>query len=316
MGNAFYGQRNMIQNPNPLRVVVGGGADADPFLIHGPAVISFSGGRTSAYMLHRILQAHGGALPTDVVVCFANTGREMPATLDFVRDCGAAWNVPIVWLEYRRDAETDAKWTEIVSHNSASRNGEPFEAMLLAHSTLPNPRQSFCTIELKIRQMVIYCQQHLGWKHWTNIIGLRRDESERYDGAMKRNASNKERFKAACPLYDAGIEEHDVLRFWRAQPFDLMLKGPHEGNCDGCFKKGLGALSLMFTDHPERMAWWLAQEAQPRGAGVGNRFRLERTMASVKRRAPDIAASIRNQRWLDGLDDPDALSCADAACGV
>jgi len=47
------------------------------FLITGPAVISFSGGRTSAYMLWRILQAHGGILPDDVVVCFANTGREM-----------------------------------------------------------------------------------------------------------------------------------------------------------------------------------------------------------------------------------------------
>ncbi len=62
----------------------------DPFLISGPAVISFSGGRTSAYMLWRILRAHGGALPDDVVVCFANTGREMSATLDFVRECGAA----------------------------------------------------------------------------------------------------------------------------------------------------------------------------------------------------------------------------------
>jgi hypothetical protein len=37
----------------------------DPFLITGPAVISFSGGRTSGYMLHRIVQAHGGmALPS------------------------------------------------------------------------------------------------------------------------------------------------------------------------------------------------------------------------------------------------------------
>ena len=94
---------------------------ADPFLITGPAVISFSGGRTSAYMLWRILQAHGGQLPGDVVVCFANTGREMPATLDFVHECATRWGVHVTWLEYRRDAETGRTWTEVVNHNSASQ---------------------------------------------------------------------------------------------------------------------------------------------------------------------------------------------------
>lgn len=59
---------------------------SDPFRITGPAIISVSGGRTSAYMLWRILQAHGGTLPSDVHAAFANTGREMPATLDFVQD--------------------------------------------------------------------------------------------------------------------------------------------------------------------------------------------------------------------------------------
>lgn len=73
----------------------------DPFRIVGPPVISFSGGRTSGYMLWRTLQAHGGTLPDDVVVCFANTGREMPATLDFVNDCAAHFGVHVHWLEYR-----------------------------------------------------------------------------------------------------------------------------------------------------------------------------------------------------------------------
>lgn len=60
-----------------------------PYLIEGPALISFSGGRTSALMLKRIIDAHGGTLPADVFVAFANTGREREETLRFVHECGA-----------------------------------------------------------------------------------------------------------------------------------------------------------------------------------------------------------------------------------
>jgi len=49
-----------------------------PYFCHGPTLVSFSGGRTSAYMLFQVLWAHGGVLPDYVIVAFANTGRELP----------------------------------------------------------------------------------------------------------------------------------------------------------------------------------------------------------------------------------------------
>ena len=39
-------------------------------------VIQFSGGRSSAYLLKQILDAHGGKLPANALVCFQNTGKE------------------------------------------------------------------------------------------------------------------------------------------------------------------------------------------------------------------------------------------------
>jgi 3'-phosphoadenosine 5'-phosphosulfate sulfotransferase (PAPS reductase)/FAD synthetase len=77
---------------------------SNPYKIIDPTCISFSGGRTSAYMLYKVLEAKDMSLPEDCVVCFANTGKEDEATLKFVNDCATNWNVPIVWLEYQ-DAE-------------------------------------------------------------------------------------------------------------------------------------------------------------------------------------------------------------------
>lgn len=133
----------------------------DPFLITGPAVISLSGGRTSAYMLWRILQAHGGTLPDDIVVCFANTGREMPATLDFVRDIGERWDVDTRWLEYRHEGDRRPFAVE-VDYVTASRRGQPFRAFLRAKSALPNPVQRSCTTELKIRTIKRFIVEVLG----------------------------------------------------------------------------------------------------------------------------------------------------------
>lgn len=244
---------------------------SDPFLINGPAIISVSGGRTSGYMLWRILQAHGGTLRADVHAVFANTGREMPATLDFVRDMQAHWNVPITWLEFTARRPDGFA---VVNHNSASRNGEPFAALLGLMPSLPNPVQRSCTTDLKIRTIKRWVMASLGWKHWASVVGLRADEPGRVERAMK---PQRDRWTNAMPLADAGISVVDVSRFWSAQSFDLGLAGKWEGNCDGCFLKSRAAILRMHADHPDRMRWWAEMEAVPRGTkGVNRRFRKDR----------------------------------------
>lgn len=288
---------------------------ADPFRITGPAIISVSGGRTSGYMLWRILQAHGGTLPPDVHAVFANTGREMPGTLDFVQAMASHWGVHIAWLEYRH--APGRPYTEVVSHNSASRQGEPFEAFLQASSALPNPVQRSCTTELKIRTVKRWVLADRGWDRWKNVVGLRADEPWRVydvriaDGQIQpppavprpnlwgfvppapKRTRRRERWSMVLPLDDAGTTKNDVMAFWQAQPFDLGLRGPWEGNCDGCLLKSKAAIMRMLADHPERMQWWQKMEAVPRGtAGVNRRFRDDRddyaTMAALVRDMPRL----------------------------
>jgi 3'-phosphoadenosine 5'-phosphosulfate sulfotransferase (PAPS reductase)/FAD synthetase len=233
----------------------------DPFKIDGPTCISFSGGRTSAYMLWRVLVSNGG-LPADALVCFANTGKEEEATLRFVRDCSANWGVPITWVEYRAEAPGYA----VVDFDSASRNGEPFEAIIRKRNYLPNPVTRFCTVELKIRAMHKHLKA-LGWQAegWDQMVGIRADEQRRVSKIRARPSPETVAETMCMPLADAGVTVQDVSAFWSAQPFNLELptyKGRTlAGNCDLCFLKPAAQIASLIAEKPQRAVWWASMEA-------------------------------------------------------
>lgn len=271
---------------------------SNPYLITGPALISFSGGRTSAYMLKHILDAHGGTLPDDVVVAFANTGKEREETLRFVHDCATHWNVKIHWLEYRAGEERFAE----VGFNSASRQGEPFAALIAKRNYLPNSVTRFCTQELKIRVMRDFARS-LGWKNWVNVIGLRYDEGHRVLRALDRNENGSDPWKNAMPMARAKATKRDVMAFWAAQPFDLQLKS-YEGNCDLCFLKAKAKLMALIRENPGMADWWAEQERKVR-PGSAARFVTEYSYA-------DLADTVSRQGFLFD-DDGEEF---DAECGL
>ena len=226
----------------------------DPFRITEPTCISFSGGRTSAYMLWRVLQSNGG-LPDEAKVCFANTGKEEEATLRFVDRCSKEWGVPITWLEYRTEEPF-----AVVDYHTASRNGEPFEALIVKKKYLPNPVTRFCTVELKIRPMGRYLHsiglvENPSYGEQAAWIGIRADEPRR----VAKIAD-----KSRVPLAISGVSKADVLAFWDTQPFGLEL--PHingetvHGNCDLCYLKGGKQILSLIAEKPERAVWWARME--------------------------------------------------------
>lgn len=238
----------------------------DPFKIDSPTCISFSGGRTSAYMLWRVLQSNCG-LPDEAIVCFANTGKEEEATLRFVQDCSDHWSVPITWLEYQRADEPKDRF-KVVDFATASRNGEPFEAVIRAKNYLPNPVTRFCTVEMKIRTMHRYLRS-LGWadgdNEWDQFVGIRADEERRVAKIRARPSPETVRETMCLPLADAGVTVQDVGAFWDAQPFNLGLdtfKGRTlAGNCDLCFLKPAAQIQSLIAEKPERAEFWIRMEA-------------------------------------------------------
>lgn len=248
---------------------------SNPYKIEGPALISFSGGRTSAFMLWNILQAHGGVLPDDIYVTFANTGKEAPETLDFVHEIEQKWGVKIYWLELYFGEERPVYRTKIVDYETASRNGEPFEALLDRRKYLPNPVTRFCTSELKIKVMSRFMRKLQGYKNWYNVIGLRYDEPRRVASALKQY----EAWTNITPMNDAKHTVEDVSEFWRKQNFDLKLTNANgktpAGNCDLCFLKGMDTTISILKERPEMADWWIKQE-QKFGQHEGATFRKDR----------------------------------------
>ena len=242
------------------------------------------------------MQSNEG-LPAEAIICFANTGKEDEKTLEFVRDCAINWNVEIYWLEFQ-DAEPAFKR---VTFETASRSGEPFEALIRKRNYLPNPVTRFCTSELKIRTIHKYLKS-LGWEHNESMdwVGMRADEQRR---------AAKIADKSRIPLVTAGITKEDVGAFWRSQPFDLGLPNMNgvtmHGNCDLCFLKGGSQILSLITEKPERAVWWARMEAlalalasKPSGAV----FRSDR---------PSYASMLKFSQEQQDMFDPneEAIAC-------
>lgn len=272
---------------------------ANPYRIEGPALISVSGGRTSGFMLRKIMDAHGGKLPGNVLPVFLNTGREVEATLVFLREMQERWQCPIWWVEYRyADRPDGGKFHtfEVVDYCTASRKGEPFEQLIAARSYVPNPVTRFCTVELKIRTAERFARS-LGWGEYANCVGLRADEPRRV-AKMKGDTKSE---NVVMPMAEAGVTKADVLAFWREQSFDLQLPGDDNafGNCDLCFLKGRDKIEKVMRATPKSADWWARQEE-----AVGGTFRRDRPTY----RQMVTQLTVQGQMFDDAIED-DTLPC-------
>jgi len=206
--------------------------------------ISFSGGKTSAYMTKWMLENKKDDYE-NIVVLFANTGQENEETLRFVDACDKEWGFNVVWVEAVVNAEFGKGTTHnIVNYETASRLGEPFEDVIKKYG-IPNNAGMFCTRELKLSPMRSYMRS-IGWKKGTyeTAIGIRVDEMDRISSKMVEE-------KLIYPLAEMQkMTKSMVNDFWRKQEFTLNLR-EHEGNCSWCWKKSKRKLLTLAKATPE-----------------------------------------------------------------
>lgn len=200
--------------------------------------VSFSGGRTSAYMSYMIKQNYD----CELKFIFMNTGQEHEKTLEFVDRCDKEWDLSVVWLEAVVQKGRVGTSFKIVDFESASRNGEPFEEVIAKYG-IPNQIMPHCTRETKLSPFNKYIKS-IGWDDCLTAIGIRMDEIDR----MQADAKEKGLIYPLVSEFPA--DKATVNRFWDAQNFDLGLS-PLYGNCVFCWKKTTRKHLTIIKESPE-----------------------------------------------------------------
>lgn len=246
------------------------------FKIDCPTALTISAGRSSGLTLRMTLDRNDG-LPADAIPMFCNTGKEDEASLRFVRDMAERWSVPVVWLEYREGGNF-----AIVNFDTASRNGEPFEAVIRQRGgVLPNPVARYCSSEMKTRTMHRYLRS-IGFEEWDTFLGIRADEPVRVAKFRANPHPETKDETVRLPLAEVDITAHVVGEFWRNSPFDLGLPNMNgktmHGNCDLCMLKPAHQVFSLIAENPARAIWWAAQEQKAAAVTMGNGryFRTDR----------------------------------------
>jgi hypothetical protein len=218
-------------------------------------LISFSGGRTSAFMLWYLTHVWEDRSQYDIVVVFANTGKEVEGTLLFVDECAQEWGIDIIWVEGYPSAKGKG-WKvfhKVVDYKTASRNGEPFEAMC-AKLGIPSTNAPFCSDQLKRKAIESYLQS-IGWVNgsYDIAIGYRVDEPKRW---RKKNGQRKIKKNRILPLVDIfPVDKPYIIEWFSDKSFNLDIH-EDDGNCDNCWKKDLPRLCRNAIRKPKSFDWW------------------------------------------------------------
>lgn len=213
-------------------------------------VVSFSGGRTSGYMVYLIEQMRKkGEWTGDVEYVFMDTGAEHPETYNFIRNVVNQFGINLTCLQADFEQEVgEGHSYNVVSINHIKHDpvDGPFGRMMKKYG-VPTISSAWCTSRMKEETYGKYCNDKYGKGNYITWLGIRADEPKR----LKIGKNPNLRYMAEI----TDFKKQDVLHFWQQQCFDLGID-EHLGNCVFCFKKTHEKVALAGRDEPELLNQW------------------------------------------------------------
>lgn len=206
-------------------------------------VVSFSGGRTSAYLVWLMEQMKQKGEIEDVSYVFMDTGAEHPNTYQFVKDVAYYFSVDITLLRTVVIPEMGKSCGYRVVHaDEIGHDLDPFKDVVRKYG-VPKNHMPHCTLHMKTSPFKKYCNDKYGKGNYTTWLGIRADEP--------RRLGPKDGIRYLAEISD--FDSDDVMEFWANQDFDLNfdVESGWLGNCLFCHKKSNPKLALAAMDEPE-----------------------------------------------------------------
>ncbi|MCS6241527.1 phosphoadenosine phosphosulfate reductase family protein [Shewanella baltica] len=202
-------------------------------------VVSFSGGRTSAYLVH-LMEQKRKSENLDVRYVFMDTGAEHPKTYEFIRKVVNHYGIDLVCLRAKVDPKKGVGISyQIINLDDCKHDLQPWKDVLAKYGT-PYIHGAFCTRSMKTDPIEKFIAAELNNVKVHQWLGIRVDEPKRL--------REKDGFSYLASISD--FEKEDVLKFWQEMPFNLDIP-EWLGNCVFCIKKGVNKIALAAKQEPE-----------------------------------------------------------------
>ena len=141
-------------------------------------VVSFSGGRTSAYLVNLMEQKRIND-GWDVSYIFMDTGAEHPKTYEFIRNVVKNFCINLICLrgDFSQKIGIGHKY-KIVDINEIHHDLGPFSDMCKKYGT-PSHSGKWCTSRMKQEVHDKFCNDHYGVGNYVSWLGIRADEEKK-----------------------------------------------------------------------------------------------------------------------------------------